>query len=132
MPNTLSDYLTSRHQPQDINLKHRESLKAQDRLAVLVTTAIGSMYAVYVMILFVFGWMLWQSTSQRPIDPFPYVFMIFISNILQLILLPLILVGQNIAGRHSQLRAEEEFQTTKTILKDIEKILTHLPAKPGP
>ncbi len=132
MPNTLANYLTSRHQPQDINLKHRQSLKLQDRLALVITAATGSMYAVYLIIVFVTSWMLWQFTSQNPIDPFPFVFMIFISNILQLILLPLIMVGQNIANRHSELRAEEEYQTTRTILKDIEKILTHLPAKSGP
>ena len=132
MPNTLANYLTSRHQPQDINLKHRQSLKLQDRLALVITAATGSMYAVYLIIVFVTSWMLWQFTSQNPIDPFPFVFMIFISNILQLILVPLIMIGQNIANRRSELRAEEEYQTTRTILKDIEKILTHLPAKSGP
>ncbi len=128
----LSDYLNSRHEPQNVNLKHRQSLKLQDRLALIITAAIGSMYAVYALTFFVCSWMWWQSSSTHPFDPFPYVFMIFISNILQLILLPLILVGQNIANRHAQLRAEEEYQTTKTILKDIEKILTQLPAKHRP
>ncbi len=126
MPPSLDEYLTSRHQPENINLKHTESLKLQDRLAVIITTAVGSMYAVYFLTLFVFAWMLWQARSQKPIDPFPFVFMIFISNILQLLLMPLIMVGQNIQGRHAQLRAEEEFQTTKTIHKDIEKILVKL------
>lgn len=126
MPKSLPDYLKSRHAPEDINAKHKERLKFHDKAAVVITTAVGSMYALYFFILFVFGWMLWQTVAKRPFDPFPYVFMIFISNIIQLLLLPLIMVGQNIQNRHARLRAEEEYHTTKTIHQDIETILTQL------
>lgn len=126
MPKNLPDYLKSRHAPEDINAKHRNRLRFHDKVAVIITTAIGSMYALYFFILFVFGWMLWQTVAETPFDPFPYVFMIFISNIIQLLLLPLVMVGQNIQNRHAQLRAEEEYHTTKTIHQDIEHILTTL------
>lgn len=126
MPKSLPDYLKSRHAPEDVNAKHQEHLKFHDKVAVVITTAVGSMYALYFFIIFVFGWMLWQHVADQPFDPFPYVFMIFISNIIQLLLMPLIMVGQNIQGKHSQLRAEEEYRTTKTIHQDIETILTQL------
>ncbi|MDO8488052.1 MAG: DUF1003 domain-containing protein [bacterium] len=126
MPNSLDEYLTTRHEPQNINSKHRGSLKLQDRIAVMITAAVGSMYTVYFLSVFVLGWMLWQAKAQNPIDPFPFVFMIFISNILQLLLLPLIMVGQNIQNRHARMRAEEEYVTTKTIHQDIEKMLITL------
>ncbi len=36
------------------------------------------------------------------------------------------MVGQNLQGRHSEIRAEEEFKTTESSYKDIERILIHL------
>ncbi len=126
MPDNLTAYLKSRHIPENINVKHRSGFKLHDRLAVIVTAAVGSMYAVYFFIIFVLAWMLWQSVSSKPFDPYPFIFMIFISNIVQLILVPLIMVGQNIQNRHAQLRAEEEYQATKSIHQDIETILTTL------
>lgn len=126
MPDDLAAYLKGRHIPENINIKHRTSFKLHDRLAVVITAAIGSMYAVYFFIVFVFIWILWQSLSSKPFDPYPFIFMIFISNIVQLVLLPLIMVGQNVQTRHAQLRAEEEYQATKSIHQDIENILTLL------
>lgn len=126
MPKNLDGYLKSRRLPENVNLVHRSRFKFHDRVAAVITAAIGSMYAVYFFIVFVLGWMIWQVVVEQPFDPYPFVFMIFISNVIQLILLPLILVGQNVQNRHNQLRAEEEYQTTKTIHQDIETILTTL------
>jgi len=126
MPDNLPAYLKNRRVPEDVNLKHKSRLKLHDKVAVTVTAAIGSMYAVYFFMLFVFGWMLFQAITDRPFDPFPFVFLIFITNVVQLFLLPLIMVAQNIQSRHAELRAEEEYQTTKTIHQDIETILTTL------
>lgn len=126
MPDNLASYLKTRRVPVDVNLQHKSRLKLHDKVAVTVTHAIGSMYAVYFFMVFVFGWMLLQTIANRPFDPFPFVFLIFITNIVQLFLMPLILVSQNIQSRHNELRAEEEYQTTKTIHQDIETILTTL------
>ena len=126
MPNDLHEYLKSRRAHVDVNLKHKSRLKLHDKVAVTVTRAIGSMYAVYFFMIFVFGWMLLQAIADHPIDPFPFVFLIFVTNIVQLFLMPLIMVSQNIQSRHAELRAEEEYQPTKTIHRDIETILTTL------
>lgn len=48
------------------------------------------------------------------------------SGILQLILLPLIMVGQNLQGRHAELRAQHDFDTNVKAEKEIETILLHL------
>lgn len=106
-----------RYQPENVNQKHRLSLKSHDRLAVLVTGAIGSMYAVYFLLIILLAWMFWQSISDQPFDPYPFAFLLFITNVLQLLLMPLIMVGQNIQNKHAELRAEEEFKTTKAILE---------------
>ena len=49
-----------RHQPKNVNEIHKSKLGAQDRIALTITTAVGTMYAVYFFALFMAGWMLWQ------------------------------------------------------------------------
>lgn len=123
----LPEYLPSRHQPENVNTKHKQSLGLQDRIALLITAGVGTMYAVYFFALFMAGWMLWQSyLNQKPFDPYPFAFLLFMGNIVQLLLMPLIMVGQNLQGRHAGIRAEEEYKTTNSSYKDIERILMHL------
>lgn len=111
------------HQPTNVNERHHATLGFQDRLALSITGAIGTMYAVYFFIIFMGGWMLWQGhLSTRPFDPYPFAFLLFIGNIVQLLLMPLIMVGQNLASRHAELRAEEEYHTTVSSHKEIEQI----------
>lgn len=127
MEKNLLEYLPLRHKPENINVKHKQSLGLQDKLALAITTAVGTMYAVYLFILFMVGWILWQSYfSQQPFDPYPFAFLLFLGNIIQLLLLPLILVGQNLQSRHAEIRTEEEFKTTESSYQDIESILVHL------
>ncbi|KKU02937.1 MAG: Membrane protein-like protein [Candidatus Amesbacteria bacterium GW2011_GWB1_47_26] len=126
MPDNLHEYLKTRRAPVDVNLKHHSLFKAHDKIASITTRIIGSMYAVYAILLIISLWITWQLITERPIDPYPFAFLLFLTNIAQLLLTPLILVGQNIQNRHAHLRAEEEYQTTKTIHTDIETILTEL------
>lgn len=123
----IADYLLSRYEPKDVNRRHKEKLHFQDRIALSLTRLVGTMYAVYFFAICFAGWMLWQSYfDTKPFDPYPFAFMLFISNIIGLLLMPLIMVGQNIQGRHSEIRAEEEFQTTSSSYEDLEQILLHL------
>lgn len=126
MAEDIGDYLNLRRAPENVNLKHKQGLNFQDRIALVITRSVGSMYAVYFFILFIMGWILWQLTDTKPLDPFPFIFLLFIGNVVQLLLMPLIMVGQNLQGRHAEQRAEEEFKTTETIYQDIEKIFIHL------
>src|SRR4030066_566842 len=126
----LESYKHHRHEPQNINTKHKSTLGVQDRIALAMTTGIGTMYAVYFFAVFMMGWMLWQTYfTHKPFDPFPFAFLLFLGNIVQLLLMPLIMVGQNIQGRHAEIRAEEEYNTTITSYKDIEHILKRLDAQ---
>lgn len=119
--------IKERHQPKNINALHKNQLGTQDKIALTITTAVGTMYAVYFFAVVMLGWMLWQTQfTEKPFDPYPFAFLLFLGNIIQLLLMPLIMVGQNIQGRHAQIRTEEEYRTTESIYKDIEHILVHL------
>ena len=126
----MSEILENRHKPENVNHKHKQALGTQDRIALTITTAVGTMYAVYFLMLCLAGWMLWQGHfSAQPFDPYPFAFLLFLGNIVQLLLMPLIMVGQNLQNRHAELRAEEEFKTTTSSYHDTEQILTHLDAQ---
>ena len=44
----------------------------------------------------------------------------------QIFLMPLIMVGQNLQSKHSELRAEQDFSINKKAESEIEAILKHL------
>jgi len=89
------------------------------------------MYAVYFFAIAMGAWMLWQgSLAHKPFRSLSFCFfLLFLGNIIQLLLMPLIMVGQNIQAKHSELRAEEEYNTTQSSYHDIEAILKHLDAQ---
>lgn len=114
---------------RNANIEHREHLSALDRLAVWVTEHIGTMGFFF----FIFGWTtLWLGWNIfAPValrfDPYPaFVLWLFISNMIQIFLMPLIMIGQNLQGRHAETRAEADFDVNTKAELEIETILQHL------
>lgn len=67
----------NRHKPRNINSEHRANLGLQDRIALAITTAVGTMYAVYLFVALLAGWMVWQGmVSNKPFDPYPFAFFV--------------------------------------------------------
>ncbi|MGI4790269.1 MAG: DUF1003 domain-containing protein [Janthinobacterium lividum] len=63
----------------------------------------------------------------KSFDPFPaFVAYLLISNVIQILLMPLIMVGQNVQGRHTEIRAELDFQVNQKAEKEVMIILQHL------
>ncbi len=105
----------------------QQGLNRQDRIALAVTGAVGTMYAVYVLAMFMVGWMFVQvALGRAAFDPYPFAFLLFLGNIVQLLLMPLLMVGQNLQGRHSEARATSEFETVGKIFHDLEATMRHL------
>ncbi len=97
------------------------------RIARVVTAAVGTMYAFYALALSMAGWILWQSTlASEPFDPYPFAFLLFLGNIVQLLLMPLIMVGQNVQSAHADARAEADFEVNTKAEQEIEKLLDGL------
>ena len=60
-------------------------------------------------------------------DPVPgFILWLFISNMIQIFLMPLIMVGQNLDARHSEARAEADFEVNLKAEREVETILMHL------
>lgn len=64
-------------------------------------------------------------------DPYPFVFLLFLSNLVQLWALPVLAVGQNVLNRKAELQADEMYKTTVRSFQDIEQIRDHLDAQDG-
>ena len=107
-----------------------------NRLALWITLWVGSMGFFVVIFLWTVIWLSWNILAPKAIrfDPFPgFVLWLFISNMIQLFLMPLILIGQNLQAKESDQRAkndykinckaEEEIQEIKAALKSILKRL---------
>lgn len=114
---------------KNTNAVHRGRLSGLDKLAIFVTEKIGTMGFFFIILTWTVGWLGWNvfAPSEARFDPYPaFVLWLFISNLIQIHLMPLIMVGQNIQGRHAALRAEHDFETDKKAEKEIETILLHL------
>jgi uncharacterized membrane protein len=113
----------------NVNVKHRESLSKLEKIAVKVTDAVGSMGFFFIILTWTLLWLGWNTLAPRGVrfDPFPaFVLWLFISNVLQIFLMPLIMIGQNLQGRHAERRAESDFNVNVRAEKEIEVILMHL------
>ena len=53
-------------------------------------------------------------------------FLLLISNVIQILPMPLIMVDQNVHGTHSELRAEHDLEVNVQPEEEIEVILRHL------
>lgn len=114
---------------RNINIEHLERLSALDRLAYFITQYVGTMGFFLIIFLWTILWLGWNifMPAESRFDPYPaFVLWLFISNMIQIFLMPLLLVGQNLQGRHSEARAEADFEVNTQAEKEIGAILIHL------
>lgn len=68
-------------------------------IAAALTRCVGSMPALYAVLVFVGGWMALATWGPlRRADPYPFAFLLFLDNVVQLVLCSVILVGQRVLG----------------------------------
>lgn len=51
---------------------------------------------------------------------------LFISNMLQIFLMPLLMIGQNLQGRHAEIRARSDYEVKVKAESEVDAILMHL------
>ena len=128
-PPTLVELRESRKPIRNARIEHMQSLSTAERFAVFIHSHVGSLEFFFIIILWTIGWLSWNvfAPDGWRFDPGPaFVIWIFISNILQLTLLPVIMVGQNIEGRAAEKRARNDFDINKKAEHEIEVIIAHL------
>ena len=128
-PPPLAELKKLRRPLRNINIEQKEGLGRLNRLALWITNHVGSMGFFLIILSWTVLWLGWNILASKELrfDPFPaFVLWLFISNMLQLLLLPLIMIGQNLQSRHSEARAEADFEVNTKAEREIETILMHL------
>lgn len=112
--------------------KMQERLTANERLAVWITQrVVGTMPAFYLILFFYLTWiainLLLQATGGPVFDqPFGFVILLFLSNFIQLLYMPLISVGQNVLSRYAEMQAEDEYYINLRSEMKIQAVMAHL------
>src|ERR1700682_4000679 len=115
-----------------VNVEYRKKLSRLELLAVWITERVGTMGFFLVILVWTIVWLGWNTLAPEAVrfDPFPaFVLWLFLSNVIQIFLMPLIMVGQNLQGRHAEARAEADFDVNTKAEREIEAILLHLEAQ---
>jgi uncharacterized membrane protein len=128
-PPPLHELMRLRKPLRSVNIEHRKKLSRLDRLAIWITDKVGTMGFFLLIFAWTLVWLGWNTLAPSAVrfDPFPaFVLWLFLSNVIQIFLMPLIMVGQNLQGRHAEARAEADFDVNTKAEREIETILLHL------
>ncbi len=103
----------------------REKVGINGRLAILVTGAVGTMWCAYAFAILA---LVALPSALKTGDPLALVQWIS-QTFLQLVLLSVIIVGQNITSRASDKRAEMTYKDAEAIFYEAQQIQDHLQAQ---
>jgi uncharacterized membrane protein len=128
-PISLDEFKKTRAKMMEPVIKDKVKPSALDKVAVWITNHVGSMGFFLIIFTWTVVWLGWNilAPKEARFDPYPaFVLWLFISNMIQLFLLPLIMIGQNVQSRHADLRAEADLHINTKAEFEIETILSHL------
>src|SRR5438105_4134976 len=98
-PPTLAELKAQQKPLRNVNAEQKEKLTRLDKLAVWITAHVGTMGFFLIIFTWTMLWLGWNSLAPKNLsfDPYPaFVLWLFISNMIQIFLMPLIMVGQNL------------------------------------
>ena|SRR5438132_13329006 len=129
LPTPLEVIRRLRKPVRNTMIEHRQSFSRLERVAVWITDHVGTMGFFLLIFAWTVIWLSWNMFAPAALrfDPFPaFVLWLFISNMIQIFLMPLIMIGQNLQARHAEARAEADFEINTKAETEIETILLHL------
>ena len=104
---------------KSVNKAYKDHLTMQERIAVKITESVGTMICVYIFCIIGIGSLIGVITNNT------YLALLcgaVSSYFLQLVLLPLLMLGQNLQQRHQEMLAEEDFQTNVKAELEVEEL----------
>lgn len=107
--------------PVNANVKHKENLTLLDKVAVYITSIVGTMWCAIAFTLLALV-SLPDAVRGGRATMIAWIAQTF----LQLVLLSVIMVGQNLQNKHSEARANANFDVNVKAELEVETILQHL------
>src|ERR1700687_1554776 len=112
------------------NEAHEERLSPVERFCKRVSDSTGAPIALAIVIVAQLIWIAIGQVTGR--DPFPFIFLLTISNVIQLTLLFVISVAQRQSSQHAEMRAELDHEWIGYLLEHQElqeQLLLRIAAK---
>ena len=114
---------------KNTNHVYKNNLKPSERFAIWITDRIGTI-GFFILILtwtiFWLGWNMFAPVHLR-FDPYPaFVLWLFISNMIQIFLMPLLMVGQNLQAKRAEIRAENDYNVNIKAEKEIALLMKEI------
>lgn len=134
LPPSLAEVKKRRKPIRNTYKYTNQHLKPLDRLALWVTTRVGTMGFFFIIVSWSALWLGWNVLAPPPLrfdPPMGFVLWLFISNLIQIMLMPLIMVGQNVQSLRSEARAEFDLDVNMQAENEIEAVLQHLEYQNG-
>ncbi len=113
----------------DPSVTRRERTAPLERFALFITNAVGTIWFFFAIFAWTSAWLAWNALGPKSgrFDPYPgFVLWLFLSNMIQLFLMPLIMVGQNIQSRSADKRAEADLKVNRTAEAEVKAIRAEL------
>jgi hypothetical protein len=105
--------------------RHNLAARFNTRIALAVTVAVGTMWCAYIFALLAFVSLPSAVKSASPVILVSWISQTF----LQLVLLSIIIVGQNIQSQAADKRAEQTYLDAEAVLHEAQQIQSHLAAQ---
>jgi len=103
-----------------------QAVDVNGRIAAWITRRVGSMWAFYLALAIQLVWMGLAVVGVQRFDQYPFQFLLFLSSLIQLVLMLVIMVGQEVLGRAADRRSEQTFLDAQAILYECQRLQTRL------
>jgi uncharacterized membrane protein len=98
----------------NVNDLHEQSLTVTEKFCQKVGESTGAPITLVAVIIFQLVWIIVGQITKM--DPFPYIFMLTVSNVVQLILIVVLAVAGKQQASHAEIRAEEDHSSLSRML----------------
>ena len=121
--------IRKKHPLHDTYAALKADMGKLEKVAIWITDHVGTMSFFLLIVIWTTLWLGWNllAPPEKQFDPaMGFVLWLFISNLIQIMLMPLLMIGQNIQGRASEARAEHDLEVNIKAEAEVEIILHHL------
>ena len=128
MPLSIEEVKKRRVPLRDVSKTEAANTSKADRVALWITSTVGTMRFFVVLVVWTLLWLGWNLLAPKDLQfdpPSAFVFWLFISNLIQLMLMPLIMIGQNIIGREVEANAANDLEVNIKAERETDVLLRH-------
>src|SRR5580704_16406785 len=136
-PSALAQLKAVRAKHAALKNTHTEvnsGLSPLNKVALFITDRVGTFGFFLIIFAWTIIWLAWNTVlpASWRFDPaMGFVLYLFLCNVIQILLMPLFMVGQNLQGMHSEARAQHDLEVNVKAEHEIEVILQHLEYQNG-